>query len=166
MRAQSRIGTITWLGHHFLSAAQLTRALGLKPSDAYSKEALDAKLNYWPDNSDFTSRYMNQGYLFFALSPVAKTQADGTTDLLFTLHEGPTAQVDTITVKSNRKIATADILRMLPLHQGELFSRAKLIQSQRVLTKSGFFDPTKIAVNPQPDPARGLVNVGFVVVEK
>ena len=166
LRAQSRIGTITWQGNNFLSAAQLTEALELQPGAAYSKEALDAKLHYQPDNSDVTSRYPDQGYLFFALGPVAKTQPDGTTDLLFTLHEGPTAQVNTIAVKGSRKVATADIPGMLPLHQGELFSRAKLIQSQRVLAESGFFDPTKIAINPQPDPARGLVNVEFVVVGK
>lgn len=166
LRAQSRIGTITWQGNKFLSAAQLTEALGLKPGDPYEKQLVTTKLNYRADGSDVTSRYMNQGYLFFQLTPAAKLQPDGTTNLLFTLNEGPTAQVNSILVKGNSKVPTADILPLITLHSGELFSRDKLLASQRALAKSGLFDPLKISVNPQPDMAKGLVNIEFVVVEK
>jgi outer membrane protein insertion porin family len=57
-------------------------------------------------------------------------------------------------------------LKLLPLHQGELFSRAKLIASQRVLAESGLFDPTHININPKPDPAAGLVDIEYAVIEK
>lgn len=165
-KAQGRIGAITWQGNTFLTAAQLTEALGLKPGDAYSKEALEARLTYRPDGGDVTSRYMDQGYLFFQVDPVAKTQPDGTTDLTFVIVEGPTVHINKLTVKGNSHVATADILRRLPLHQGELFSRAKLIESQRILAASGLFDPTKIGINPQPVPADKMVNIEFTVVEK
>ncbi|RZK37626.1 MAG: hypothetical protein EOO57_05230, partial [Hymenobacter sp.] len=70
------------------------------------------------------------------------------------------------TIKGNKKAPTADLLALLPLHQGELFSRAKLIASQRVLAESGFFDPTKIGINPRPNPAAGLVDIEYTVIEK
>lgn len=163
---QGRIGTITWQGNTYLTAAQLSEALGLKPGDAYSKEALDARLAYHPDGRDVTSRYMDNGYLFFQLTPVAKPRPDGATDLTFILTEGPTAHINVLSVKGNSKTPTADVLKLIPLHQGELFSRAKLVQSQKALSESGYFVPGNIGINPQPIPDKGLVNVEFVVTEK
>jgi hypothetical protein len=165
-KAKGRIGTITWRGNKFLNTAQLNQALGLKSGDPYSKEALETTLAYRPDNSDVTSRYMDQGYLFFQVTPSATPRPDGTTDLVLTISEGPVAHINSIVVKGNQKVATADVLALLPLHKGELFSRAKLIQSQRALAESGFFDPTKIGINPQPDVANGLVNIEYVLIEK
>lgn len=165
-KAQGRIGTITWQGNKYLTTAQLNEALGLKTGDPYSKDALETTLTYRPDNSDVTSRYMDNGYLFFQVMPRATTKPDGTTDLAITIIEGPVAHINSIVVKGNKKVPTTDVLALLPLHKGELFSRAKLIQSQRALAESGFFDPTKIGINPQPDPAKGLVNIEYVLVEK
>lgn len=170
LRAQSRIGTITWQGNKFLSAAQLTEALGLKPGDAYSKEVLDTHLSYRPDNSDVDSRHMDQGYLFFQVDPVIKTQPDGTTNLTFRLNEGPQFHLGTVLVKGNKRVPTADILALVPLHTGDLFSRAKLVETAKILGQSGTFDPAKLSITPQPlpraDHAPGIVNIELVVAEK
>ncbi|MFD1871690.1 POTRA domain-containing protein [Hymenobacter bucti] len=165
-KAQSRIGTITWQGNKFLTTTQLNEALGLKSGDLYSKETLERTLAYRPDNRDVTSRYMDQGYLFFQITPTATPRPDGTTDLLFTISEGATARINSVVVKGNQKVPTADVLALIPLHKGELFSRAKLIQSQKTMVESGLFDPTKIGINPQPDVANGLVNIEYVLIEK
>lgn len=177
-KTQSRIGTISWQGNTYLSTAQLNEALGLKPGDPYNKEALAARLGYNPDGRDVTSRYMDNGYLFFQITPVAKTRPDGTTDLTFVLSEGRQVRIGTITVTGNYKVPTAEVLALLPLRGGELFSRAKLIESQRALAASGRFrsdDPATagyegIQLNPQPVPqptqATDLVNIALVVTEK
>jgi hypothetical protein len=165
-KAQGRIGTITWQGNKLLNTKQLNEALGLKVGDSYSKELLATALAYRPDNSDVTSRYMDQGYLFFQVTPSTTSRPDGTTDLVISINEGPVAHINSIVVKGNQKISTADVLALLPMHKGELFSRAKLIQSQRVLAESGFFKPDSIGINPQPDVANGLVNIEYKVVEK
>jgi outer membrane protein assembly factor BamA len=164
--AQGRIGTITWRGNKFVSTARLNEALGLKSGDPYSKEQVEANLAYRPDNTDISALYMDHGYLFFQVEPTATARPDGTTDLVFTISEGPVAHINSLLVKGNKKVPTADVLALLPLHKGELFSRAKLIQSQRALAESGFFNPTQIGINPQPDPAKGLVDIEYVVIEK
>ncbi|MGI4866364.1 MAG: POTRA domain-containing protein [Janthinobacterium lividum] len=171
--AQSRIGKITWQGNTFLTTAQLNQALGLQPGDPYSKEVLDAKLNR-PDGASITSRYMDQGYLFFSIEPTAKTLPDGTTDLTFVLAEGHPFRLGTITVMGANnhtlKLSSHDLLGDLPLHSGDLFSRAKLVESQRLLAASGKVEPTKIGVLPRPvvDVAKDiyLVNINFAVIEK
>jgi hypothetical protein len=165
-KEQGHIGTITWRGNKFVSAARLNEALGLKAGDPYSKEQIETKLNYRPDNTDVGSLYMDHGYLFFQVIQRATARPNGTTDLVLSINEGPVAHINSIVVKGNQKVATADVLALIPLHKGELFSRAKLIQSQRALAESGFFDPTKIGINPQPDVANGLVNIEYVLIEK
>jgi len=175
-KAQSRIGTITWRGNTFLTTAQLNEALGLKPGDPYSNQTLESTLAYRPDNSDVTSRYMDHGYLFFEVVPTATPRPDGTTDLLLTLHEGPVAHLNTVTVLLRAKDTTKGVAPSAPklevlnqltaLNPGELFSRAKLIQAQHNLATSGLVDPTKVEINPRPDPATGKVSIDFVVTEK
>ena len=113
---------------------------------------------------------MDQGYLFFSINPVAKPQPNGTIDLVFDTNEGRQAQVGTLTVTGNHKLPTEAILSILPLHSGDLFSRAKLLQSQRILAENGAFDPTRININPQPElrpsALTDLVNIAFVLTEK
>lgn len=168
--AAGRIGTITWVGNTFLTTAQLNEALGLKPGDAYDAQVLARKLQGALDGrgqgTDVTSRYLDNGYLFFQLDPVATPQPDGTTNLLFKITEGPTARLQTISVKGNRQVPTATVVQLTGLRSGELFSRAKLIAAQRSLATSGLFVPTEININPQPIPGKGLVNMEFVVTEK
>ncbi|WP_233636123.1 POTRA domain-containing protein [Hymenobacter setariae] len=174
--AQGRIGTITWRGNKFLTTAQLNEALGLKAGDTYSKEVLGTTLFYRPDNSDVTSRYMDNGYLFFQVTPSATTRPDGTTDIVLTINEGPVAHINTVTVfvraKESKKGLAPDapqpekLSQLIALNPGELFSRAKLLQAQRNLAASGLVDPTKVDINPKPDPATNKVNIDFAVTEK
>ncbi|NML66433.1 hypothetical protein HHL22_14570 [Hymenobacter sp. RP-2-7] len=168
--AAGRIGTITWVGNTFLTTAQLNEALGLKPGDAYDAQTLERRLQGAVDGSgqgtDVTSRYMDHGYLFFQLDPVATPQPDGTTNLLFKITEGPTARLNMISTKGNHRVPTATIVQLTGLRSGELFSRAKLIAAQRSLAASGLFVPTEIRINPQPVSDKGLVNMEFAVTEK
>jgi hypothetical protein len=168
--AASRIGRITWLGNTYLSTAELNQALGLKTGDAYDSATVAQHLSFDPKGGDITSRYLNHGYLFFSINPSAKPQPDGTTDLTFALNEGRKAQVGAITMVGNKKTATPALLKLIPLRSGEDFSRAKLMETQRILAQQGQFDPEKIGINPKPSmrPSQptDLVYVEIVLVEK
>ena len=165
-----RIGRISWQGNTYLSAAELNQALGLKPGDAYDSATVARRLSFDPKGGDITSRYMDHGYLFFSAVPKATRQPDGTTDLAFTISEGRKAQIGRITITGNTKTSTAALLKLIPLRSGEDFSRAKLLESQRVLAQQGQFDPNKVAINPapemRPNQTTDLVNIALVVVEK
>ena len=166
----NRIGRITWQGNTYLSTAELNEALGLKTGDAYDSAAVAQRLSYDPKGGDITSRYMDYGYLFFSISPKATRQPNGTTDLAFTLSEGRKAEVGTITVAGNTKTPTPALLKLIPLRSGEPFSRAKLMETQRILAQQGQFDPAKIRINPspvmRPNQPTDLVNIELVLVEK
>lgn len=165
-----RIGRISWQGNTLLSATELTKALGLKPGDAYDSAAVAQRLNYRGDGQDVASRYMDQGYLFFSITPSVARQANGTVDLTFALSEGRPAQLGNITITGNTKTSSAALLKLIPLRSGQPFSRTKLLETQRILAKQGQFDPSKVGVNPmpvmRPTQATDQVDIALVVVEK
>jgi hypothetical protein len=168
--ATSRVGRITWQGNTYLTAAELADALGLKTGDAYDSAAVAQRLYFDPNGKDVSSRYMDNGYLFFSVTPTAKVQPDGSTDLTFDINEGRKAQLGTITTTGNKKTSTPVLLKLLPLRSGDVFSRAKLMDSQRILAQQGQFDANKITINPKPimrpNMATDLVDIDLVVVEK
>ncbi|MDO7875634.1 POTRA domain-containing protein [Hymenobacter sp. ASUV-10] len=165
-----RIGRISWQGNTLVSATELTKLLGLKPGDAYDSAAVAQRLNYRADGQDVSSRYMDQGYLFFSVTPSVVRQANGTVDLTFILSEGRPAQLGNITIAGNTKISSAALLKLIPLRSGQPFSRARLLETQAILAKQGQFDPKRTAVNPMPvmRPAQATdqVDIALVVVEK
>ncbi|GAB3849207.1 hypothetical protein GCM10028822_13250 [Hymenobacter terrigena] len=168
--AAGRIGRISWQGNTFLSTAELNQALGLKPGDAYDSAAVARRISFDPKGGDITSRYMDHGYLFFSVTPKATRQPDGTTDLTFNISEGRKAQIGRITITGNTKTSTAALLKLIPLRSGEDFSRAKLMETQRILAQQGEFDPNKVGINSapvmRPNESTDLVNIALVVVEK
>jgi hypothetical protein len=169
-KIQGRIGTITWQGNKFLSANQLNEALGLKPGDPYNKETVTLHLTSQPDGRDITSRYMNNGYMFFNINPVTEVHPDGTADLIFSISEGPVMRVSPVVLivrnDPNKAINQEVVIKQLPLQPGDLFNRAKLLESQHILAENGLFDPTKIMIDLNPLSGKGTVSVMFIVQKK
>lgn len=164
------IGRITWQGNTVVSIGRLNQALGLKPGDAYDSATVARRLSLDPAGRDVASLYLDQGYLFFSVVPLAKRQPNGTVDIVFTLSEGPLVRVRKLVFVGNKKTTAAELARLVPLRTGDLFSRRQLMQAQKNLASSGYFDPAKVGVNPQPvmenGVLTGLLDVEFVVVEK
>lgn len=86
-------------------------------------------------------------------------------DLTFEVNEGPVVTIGKISVKGNKKVDTEEILKMIELKAGDLFSRSKLILSQRNIIASGSFDPEKVISTPIPNPEDGTVDIEFEVSE-
>ncbi|AMJ66513.1 POTRA domain-containing protein [Hymenobacter sp. PAMC 26628] len=166
-----RIGRITWRGNAAVPTARLNEVLGFKPGDAYDSLAVEKRLAYDPAGTDVSSLYMDHGYLFFQVMPVATRQADGTVDLAFTVAEGRKAQLRRVFITGNLDAsAKASLLKQLPLRSGDEFSRAKLVETNRLLAQEGKFDPKKIRINPQPivrpTEATDLLDIELVLAPK
>ena len=168
--AGPKINRIRWQGNTMLSTDRLNQLLGLKPGNVYDAQAIESRLNFLPDGRDITSQYMDQGYMFFSLTPTATPQANGTIDLALTMVEGPQVRLRTITLQGNQKTNSQTVLATLPLKSGELFSRAKLMQAQQLIAAMGPFVANQVRINPQPVFDNGspseLTDIVVVVVEK
>ncbi|QHL88396.1 outer membrane protein assembly factor BamA [Nibribacter ruber] len=157
---------ITWSGNYLYDDAFLSRVLGLQKGDVYNKEELDKRLNYNPNETDVTSLYMDDGYLFFQIEPVEVAVEGDSIDIEMRLSEGSQAKINSIAVSGNTKTSDHVILRELRTLPGQNFSRAALIRSQREIAALGYFDPEKIGMNPIPNPANGTVDIQYSVEER
>ena len=160
------IRSISWTGNLKYRTGFLDTILGIAPGDEYNQSVLDARLYMNPGGTDISSLYMDDGYLFFQLTPVEKQVENDSVDLEFRIYEGKQARIKNISVTGNTKTSDHVIIRDLYTKPGDLFSRDAVIRSQRELSQKGYFDPEQLNVNPKPNPADGTVDIEYVVAEK
>jgi outer membrane protein insertion porin family len=157
---------IHWVGNSKYSSKDLSNVLNIKKGDVYDQENLDMKLFSNPNGSDVSSLYMDDGYLFFNVSPVETQVTGDSIDLEMRIFEGKQATINKVTVVGNTKTNDRVIMREIRTRPGQLFRRTDVIRSQRDLTQLGYFDPEKMNVVPTPNPANGTVDIEYTVEEK
>ena len=140
--------------------------LKIKKGDVYNQALLEEKIFVDPSGADITGVYMNNGYLFFNVTPI-ETKANGDTiDLEIRIYEGDQATIGKVTVVGNTKTSDHVVLRELKTRPGEIFSRADIQRTMRELSQMGMFDPESLGVNPIPNPTDGTVDIEYTVTER
>jgi outer membrane protein insertion porin family len=157
---------ITWVGNTKYSSKELSSVLGIKKGDVFDQSQLDTKLYMNPNGGDVSSLYMDDGYLFFQISPVEVLAEHDSIDLEMRIYEGKQAIINKVTVVGNTKTNDRVIMREIRTKPGQLFRRSDIIRTQRELSTLGYFNPEKLAVNPTPNPQNGTVDIEYVVEEK
>ncbi|MGB1242749.1 MAG: BamA/OMP85 family outer membrane protein, partial [Chitinophagales bacterium] len=157
---------IAWRGNSKYTDKQLATILGIEKGDTYNLELLNKRLQLDPNGQDIGSLYMDDGYLFFQITPVEKAVEEDSIDLVINVYEGAQATVDRIIIKGNTKTNEHVIRRELRSVPGAKFSRSDLIRSQREIANLGYFDPEQIGITPLPNPQKGTVDIEYSVVEK
>jgi outer membrane protein insertion porin family len=157
---------ITWLGNTKHTSQELSNILGIKKGDVYDQSILDQRLYMSQNGRDVSSLYMDDGYLFFSVTPVEVNVEADSIDLEMRIYEGKQARINKVTVVGNVKTNDRVIMREIRTKPGQLFSRADIIRTQRELAQLGYFDQEKLGVNPIPNPANGTVDIEYTVEEK
>ena len=155
---------ITWVGNKKFTSGQLTRVLRIKKGDIYDQALLDKRLS--TDDDAVSNLYMNDGYLFFNVTPVEITVKNDSIDLEMRIFEGPQATIKNVTITGNTRTNDHVIRREIRTRPGELFSKADIIRTVRELAQLGHFDPEQIVPTPKPNPADGTVDLEYALVEK
>ncbi|MCX6306711.1 MAG: BamA/TamA family outer membrane protein [Bacteroidetes bacterium] len=159
------IRSITWVGNTKYTSRFLDRILKVGKGDVYDQAALEEALTYNPNGADIRSLYMDDGYLFFDVVPVETKVQNDSIDLEIRMHEGKQATVNRVTIKGNTKTNDHVALREVQTRPGQLFSRDRLIRSQRQLAQLKYFDAEKLTPNVNPNPEDGTVDIGYEVTE-
>jgi len=157
---------VTWSGNTKYSSLDLNKILNIKKGQVYNPELLEKGLFINEAGLDVTSLYMDDGYLFFSLTPVETSVDHDSVDMEIRIFEGPQATINRVTVVGNTKTHDHVILRELRTKPGQKFSRSDIIRSQRELSQMGYFDPEKMNVSPKPNPKDGTVDLEYTVAEK
>jgi len=157
----SKIGNITWVNNTIYSSAKLNEVLGMKKGDEYSKEKLNSRI--WNDKRGVSSLYLDKGYLFSNIKTSENTSNDGTINLIFTIYEGNRGKIGKIDIKGNKNVPTKDILNKIEIKSGDIFSKAKLIQSVRAIGLMGKFN--EVEIKPEIIPGSKIPNSEFINVD-
>ncbi len=163
--AKYYIRSITWIGNTKYPSRVLDRILKIGPGDVYDQTALEEALTYNPNSTDVRSLYMDDGYLFFDVTPVETKVQNDSVDIEIRMREGKQATVNKVTIKGNTKTNDHVALREVQTRPGQLFSRDRLIRSQRQLAQLKYFDAEKLTPSVNPNPEDGTVDIGYDVTE-
>ncbi len=158
-------GTIGWRGARKYEEAFLAEMLGIAPGEPFSRERLQRRLQFDPEQVDISSLYMDYGHLFFQADAVEVGLRGDSIDLEIRLVEGPVALISAVHIEGNDRTSEEIIRRELYTQPGKPFSREDLIRSQRALGAMGYFRPETIEVQTDIDPASGEVAITYVLEE-
>ena len=159
-------GDIKWFGNAKYRSGQLDTILNIKKGEIFDQSLLDQKLFMNPNGYDISSLYMDDGYLFFNVTPQEVNVHNDTIDIDIHMYEGKQATINRVTVLGNAKTNDHVIYREIRTRPGQLFRRSDIIRTQRELSQLGYFDPEKLGVTPTPNPADGTVDIEYRVEEK
>lgn len=163
---QYYIRNIYWKGNTKYTDSTLNYVLSIKKGTIYNQALLDEKLQMSQTGGDVSSIYMDDGYLFFQVTPTEIMIEGDSVDLEMRIFEGAQATINQVKITGNTKTNEHVIRRELRVIPGNKFSRSDLIRSQREIGALGYFDPEQIEIIPTPNPENGTVDVEFKVVEK
>jgi outer membrane protein insertion porin family len=155
---------ISWVGNTKYTSDVLTKLLGIKKGDIFNQSLMDKRL--FMDEDAVNSLYLDNGYLFFSLTPVEVKIENDSIDLEMRISEGKQATINKIIITGNTKTNEHVVRRELRTKPGELFSKQAIIRSVRELATLGHFDPEKIEPNPIPNQSDGTVDLEYKLVEK
>lgn len=158
--------TITFEGNTKYTSNDLSRVLGIKKGDIYDNSLLEERLFGSQNGTDVSSLYMDDGYLFFGVTPIEKKVENDSIDIEIRIVERTQATYNKIIVKGNTKTSDHVVLRELRTRPGQKFSRSDITRSIRELSQLGYFDPQQMNVNPIPNPNDGTVDIEYTVAEK
>ena len=150
---------IFWRGNAKYTDKELSSVLGLKRGDVYNRSELDSRLNMNASSTDISSLYMDDGYLFFSVTPVEIAVEKDSIDMEIRIYEGKQATINKIIIKGNDKTKEYVIRRELRTIPGQKFSRSDIIRTTREIATLGYFNQEKINPVPIPHPEDGTVDI-------
>jgi len=161
---QYRFGDIEWIGNTKYPSELLDAVLGIEKGDVFDQTVLDERL--FIDEDAVNGVYLDNGYLFFSLTPVEVSVEDDTIDFEMRIYEGEIALINNVIISGNTRTNEHVVRRELRTLPGDKFSKTELIRTVRELANLGHFDPEQIEPNPIPNQSDGTVDIEYKLVER
>ncbi len=158
---------IKWTGNYIHTSATLNKILDIKKGDVYNSDLIDKKISYNPKGgADIGGLYMDDGYLFFRVTPVEVAVVGDSIDIEMRVFEGDQAIIDHIRISGNERTSDHVIRRELSTIPGQKFRRADIIRTQQMLSSMGYFNPQKVEPDIRPNPENGTVDIEWKLQEQ
>lgn len=157
---------ITWMGNYVHTDKTLNSILGVKKGDVYNREQIDNKLTFNPKGPDISGLYMDDGYLFFNVTPVEVAVEGDSIDIEMRIREGAQATLNEVTITGNDRTSDHVIRRELRTVPGQKFRRSDVIYTQQRLGQLGYFNAQNIKPNIVPNMANSTADIEWQVEEQ
>jgi outer membrane protein insertion porin family len=151
-------GGMDFEGNEIFSTDKLAALVRQVPGKVLNKTKLEA------DIQRVTDLYLENGYIFNVINREEKRD-EKKKEISYTIHivEKDRAHIESIILKGNTKTKDYVILRELPFEEGDIFSKAKVIQGLRNLYNLQYFNTVQ-PETPQGS-AEGLMDLVLNVEE-
>jgi len=123
-----------WDGNELYTDKQLNSALGISSGEAYNEEDLQKGLY-----ERAQSLYMDKGYIYSNIIPEISPVGKDSIDMRLSVIENQKVYVRNVNISGNTRTRENVIRRELKLYPGDVFSRQKLIRSQREVWILNYF---------------------------
>lgn len=124
----------SWNGNELYTDEQLNKALGIASGDPYNEEELQKGIY-----ERAQSLYMDRGYIYSSIAPEVTPIGEDSLDIHFAIVENQKVYVRNINISGNTRTRENVIRRALKIYPGDVFSREKLIRSQREVWILNYF---------------------------
>lgn len=162
------IRNIKWIGNSIYPTDELQQIFGVKSGDTYDKKSMHKRLGIGremdPDGMSVSTLYQNNGYLMSQIEPSEIVVGKDSIDLEIKVFEGKPFTVNEVGISGNNRVDDEVIRRELYVYPGELYNRALLMRTLRMLMGMGHFDAEQLQPDIQP-VSSDKVNINFPLVE-
>lgn len=160
------LGDVTFTGNSVFPTELLERVFAYNKGDRYDAVGINKKISGSEKDDDIQTLYMDRGYLFANVIPIEKNVKNDTIDLEIKIMEGEPATYDKVTFSGNDVTYDHVIARELRTKPGDLFSKSEIKRTLYELAGLGYFEPTQINPDIQPNPETNTVDVNWELVHK
>ena len=162
------IRDIKWIGNSIYPTDELQQIFGVKKGDTYDKKSMHKRLGIGremdPEGMSVSTLYQNNGYLMSQIEPSEIVVGKDSIDLEIKVFEGKPFTVNEVGISGNNRVDDEVIRRELYVYPGELYNRALLMRTLRMLMGMGHFDAEQLQPDIQPISS-DKVNINFPLVE-
>lgn len=135
-----------WEGNEIYTDDQLNNALGLEKGETFNAEQMQKGVY-----ERAQALYMDRGYIYSNIIPEVTPIGEDSLDINFAVVENQKVYIRNINITGNTRTRENVIRRALRIYPGDVFSREKLIRSQREVWILNYFGNVIPDVKPVDD---------------
>jgi outer membrane protein insertion porin family len=128
-----RMGEVRWQGNEAVTSGALRSLPQPIPNGPYNGPRIEQAV------AGAYSLYAEEGYLYVSVDPTEIVRDSNVVDLAFQVSEGPASHVRQVRITGNTYTKENVVRRELELHEGDLFRRSRLVNSQQNVFRLGYF---------------------------
>lgn len=151
-------GSSKFVGNSLFSNEELAEGLEFENGDNFSKEKLEMSIY-----NNLSTMYMDKGYLRANIIPEEQMTGADTVSYLFKITEGTRARIRKINFEGNTRTNEKVLRREMDIYPGDIFSKTKILRSQRNAMILNYFENVIPDMKPVDDKEVDLV---FSIKEK